>query len=223
METPSTSHITAAEFEDVYEPAEDSFLLLDALEKDMDVIRSRQPLVCVELGSGSGIIISALGKLVQSNSHCIAVDISSVACQLTKRTALANNANVDVLNMNLLASIKDHSIDLLVFNPPYVPSRLDKDCDERQLEQECVESSSDNLIRTWAGGVNGREVIDLVVEEIDRVLAPNGTFYFLLLKENKPNEIIKDLKMRKFKAEIFMERRIIGEHLVILKIVKPGL
>lgn len=91
------------------------------------------------------------------------------------------------------------------------------------MEQENVESSSDNLIRTWAGGVNGREVIDLVVEEIDRVLAPNGTFYFLLLKENKPNEIIKDLKMRKFKAEIFMERRIIGEHLVILKIVKPGL
>lgn len=106
METPSTAHITAAEFEDVYEPAEDSFLLLDALEKDMDVIRSRQPLVCVELGSGSGIIISALGKLVQSNSHCMAVDISSIACQVTKRTALANNANVDVLNMNLLAPSK---------------------------------------------------------------------------------------------------------------------
>lgn len=222
METPDTSHITAAEFDDVYEPAEDSFLLLDALEKDMDVIRAHPPMVCVELGSGSGIIISALGKLVQSNSHCIAVDISTVACDVTKRTALANNANVDVLNMNLLGSIKDHSIDLLVFNPPYVPSRHDKDCEERQLEQESVESSSDNLIRTWAGGVNGREVIDQVVEEIDRVLAPHGTFYLLLLKENKPNEIIKDLKVRKFAAEIFMERRIIGEHLVILKIVKPG-
>lgn len=223
MDTPSTSHITSAEFEDVYEPAEDSFLLLDALEKDMDQILASQPLICVELGSGSGIIISALSKLVQARSHCIAVDISPVACQVTERTAIANNVSVDVLNMSLLAAIKDHSIDLLVFNPPYVPSRVDKDCEERQLEQENVVSSSDNLIRTWAGGVNGREVIDQVVEEIDRVLAPNGTFYLLLLKENKPYEIIKDLKVRKFKAEIFMERKIIGEHLVILKIVKPGL
>lgn len=222
MDTPSTSHITAAEFEEVYEPAEDSFLLLDALEKDMEQILASRPLVCVELGSGSGIIITALSKLVHSNAHCIAVDISSMACQITKRTGLANNVGVDVLNMNLLSSIKDHSIDLLVFNPPYVPSRVDKDCDERQLEQENVVSSSDNLIRTWAGGVNGREVIDKVVEEIDRVLATNGTFYLLLLKENKPNDIIKDLKVRKFKAEIFMERKIIGEHLVILKIVKPG-
>lgn len=222
MDTPSTSHITAAEFEEVYEPAEDSFLLLDALEKDMEQILASRPLVCVELGSGSGIIITALSKLVQSSAHCIAVDISSMACQITKRTGLANNVGVDVLNMNLLSSIKDHSIDLLVFNPPYVPSRVDKDCDERQLEQENVVSSSDNLIRTWAGGVNGREVIDKVVEEIDRVLATNGTFYLLLLKENKPNDIIKDLKVRKFKAEIFMERKIIGEHLVILKIVKPG-
>uniref|UniRef100_A0A336LKF6 Methyltransferase HEMK2 n=1 Tax=Culicoides sonorensis TaxID=179676 RepID=A0A336LKF6_CULSO len=220
MDTPSTSHITSAEFEEVYEPAEDSFLLLDALEKDMNEILSKRPTICVELGSGSGIIITALSKLVCANSHCIAVDISSFACKITKRTGSANNAVVDVLNMNLLSSIKDHSIDLLVFNPPYVPSRVDTDTVERQLEQESVENSSDNLIRTWAGGVNGREVIDHVVEEIDRVLAPNGTFYLLLLKENRPDEIIKDLKCRKFKAEVFMERRIIGEQLVILKIIK---
>ncbi|XP_063705957.1 methyltransferase N6AMT1 [Culicoides brevitarsis] len=223
METPSTSHITPAEFDEVYEPSEDSFLLLDALEKDMEVIRANKPLVCAELGSGSGIIITALSKLVESNSHCIAVDISKIACGVTKRTAIANKTHVDCLNMNLLSSIKDHSVDLLVFNPPYVPSRLDKDTEERQLEQESVGASSDNLIRTWAGGVNGREVIDKVVEEIDRVLAPHGTFYLLLLKENKPNEIIGDLKKRQFRAEIFMERRIIGEHLVILKIVKAGL
>lgn len=223
METPSTSHITLAEFDDVYEPAEDSFLLLDALEKDMEVIKASKPLLCVELGSGSGIIITALSKLVGHNSLCIGVDVSKIACCVTQRTAIANKSNVDVLNMNLLGSIKDHSIDLLVFNPPYVPSRVDKETEERQLEQEKVLNSSDNLIRTWAGGVNGREVIDKVVEEIDRVLAPNGTFYLLLLKENKPNEIIGDLKKRNFHAEIFMERRIIGEHLVILKIVKADL
>jgi release factor glutamine methyltransferase len=55
--TPSLSHISKADYEHVYEPAEDTFVLLDALEADADVLKSgalggasRKPRLCVEIG-----------------------------------------------------------------------------------------------------------------------------------------------------------------------------
>ncbi|EJW72780.1 hypothetical protein WUBG_16311 [Wuchereria bancrofti] len=49
-------HITDEQKDSVYEPAEDTFLLLDALEKDREALGQLEPNVVVEIGSGSGII-----------------------------------------------------------------------------------------------------------------------------------------------------------------------
>lgn len=216
METPRFDHLSADDFENVYEPAEDTFFLLDALEKDLEFLVGRQPSVCVEVGPGSGILIAAVAKHTQA--FCIGVDISEKACKAAQLTAGANRVSVDLINANLLTCLKPNSVDLLFFNPPYVPSRIEGGS-SGELETE-IQQATKSLVQTWAGGVNGREVIDSLLLDLNRVMAPEGIVYLLLLKENKPAQVVNQMKKRGFSAEVFMERRIIGEHLFVVKFIK---
>lgn len=227
METPSYSHFTLKDYENIYEPSEDTFLLIDALEIELPFLKAKQPLICLELGSGSGIVISALSKYLNYQTHgFFAVDISKFACDATLRTRKANSVQVEILNMDLLSAFKPNSIDLLVFNPPYVPTPsnpIENNIPEQNkfydIEAENVYSSHNKmLIKTWAGGAHGCEIINRVISILPDVLAPDGIFYLLIIKENNPALIIEDLRNRGFQAVQLIDRKIRGEHLIVLKI-----
>jgi len=51
--TPDTGHLSRPEFSEVYDPAEDSFLLMDALEADRASLQVQAPTICWEIGYGS--------------------------------------------------------------------------------------------------------------------------------------------------------------------------
>jgi release factor glutamine methyltransferase len=50
MALPKLDHLTFEDFRHIYEPSDDTFLLVDALEADRRRISDARPAVCVEVG-----------------------------------------------------------------------------------------------------------------------------------------------------------------------------
>lgn len=148
---PALDHLTTSEFERIYEPSDDTYLLTDVLSAEAAEIRSRQPSLCVELGSGSGAVLAHLGSLLPQNSTALlGIDINPFAAAATRATGVANSQPIHVSVMDLLSALRPGIVDILVFNPPYVPTS----------PEELLEAGdARDLSAAWAGGVRGRQVI----------------------------------------------------------------
>lgn len=187
-----------------YEPAEDSFLLLDGIEKDLNILKACNPSLIMELGPGSGIGMSFLSILFPF-SHCLGIDINPRACAATLKTAAANKCIVEVVNGDLLTSLRPGcKADIIIFNPPYVLTG-----------QEEVARSK--LEQTWAGGINGRVVIDRVLPAVKQFLADRGYFYLIVINENGVEDIRKEMEDRGFSSAVVMYRVAGWEGLSLLR------
>ncbi|XP_050526743.1 methyltransferase N6AMT1-like isoform X1 [Daktulosphaira vitifoliae] len=212
METPDWNSNSVGD--DVYEPSEDTFLLLDALENDLNNLKKiidKGGCLVLELGSGSGVITAALKKTLGSTVQCIAVDINLQACHTTLETCSLNNVNVDVINANLLDWIfQSKSIDIIIFNPPYVRSFVN---------EGDVDGKISDIKHAWCGGpVDGADVIRRVLPQINRVLADNGVFYLLMINYNNPEKIAHFMAQEFSMAHnIIITRKVPGESLVVYK------
>ncbi len=51
LPTPSLEHFSNEDYDKVYEPAQDTFLFLDALQGELQLIKAMQPSLCLEIGS----------------------------------------------------------------------------------------------------------------------------------------------------------------------------
>jgi release factor glutamine methyltransferase len=139
--------------DNVYEPAEDSFLFAENLAvRDGDRV--------ADIGTGCGILgIVAAEKA----SEVLAIDINPWAVQCAKENARQNHVSEKMLLIqgDLLTPIrKGEEFDLILSNAPYLPS-------------EEGEGSS-WLERAWAGGISGRKMIDGFIRESAQHLRSNG-------------------------------------------------
>lgn len=168
---PNLDHFSYRDADRVYEPAEDTYLLCDALLQDIENVMSINPTIIAEVGSGSGCVITYFTNLLRNAKGrkvlAFATDLNIDALHMTQLTANNNNvrlicelddrlmrlftqAKVECVRTCFLAALEGRlhqSIDILIFNPPYVPSELE-------------ELGSSGIEAAWAGGKDGREVID---------------------------------------------------------------
>ncbi|XP_055995752.1 methyltransferase N6AMT1-like [Ostrea edulis] len=206
--TPRLSHLTSDDFSFIYEPAEDSFLLLDALEKDCERVRCVRPDICLEVGCGSGICITFLATMLKSSpSSYFCTDINYKAAEIATQTGKQNGVHILPLITDLVGGLdlrlKGH-VDILLFNPPYVVTPE-------------AEVGSRGLEAAWAGGESGRTVIDRFLPKVPDLMSQKGLFYLVVIKENKPEEIERVMYDKGFHMETVLSRQTGPELLSVLR------
>lgn len=207
FKTPILGNIGEEDFEQVYEPAEDSFLMLDALEKEDGFLQNLKPAVCVEVGSGSGICITFLSQLLEYPAVLFSTDINHRAAEMTQLTALRNGQVVETVVCNLVDALEERlkgTVDVLLFNPPYVVT-------------PSSEIACDGIAASWAGGVKGREVTDKLLPKVKSLLSSSGVFYLVAIQENDIEDIRRLMGKHGFRMTCVASRRAGRECLSVLK------
>lgn len=199
-------------WQNVYDPAEDTFLLVDSLVQEEEFIKKLDPLICLEIGCGSGYAITFLAKLVSRlgcRSVYFATDLNNKAASFARGVFSMNRVSVETVVTNLTDGVQNRlekQIDILLFNPPYVVT-----------PSEEVGKIGD-ISAAWAGGIRGREVIDQFLPLLSILLSKKGVAYVVLLKQNDPEEIQQILQQQHdISSTIVLSRRCGIEELYIVK------
>jgi release factor glutamine methyltransferase len=178
----------------VYPPAEDTLLLLDAARQEV-----RHNDRVLEVGTGSGLIAR---ELAPSARVVIATEINPHAART------ARDGGVSVVRTDLFACIRG-PFDLILFNPPYLPTQPEERLD-------------DWLEYALDGGENGRDTIARFLADAGRVLAPGGRILLLISSLTGVSEVTGLARSRGYLAEVVREQPVEDERLYVILLKKAG-
>lgn len=203
--------------EKVYEPAEDSFLLLDCLEERLPHLRRyRNPVVC-EIGAGSGVVTAFMKCHVFPHGLFLATDVNPAACLTIVETARANDEShfntVESCQMSLTSAIRRNLVDVLVFNPPYVPG-------EEVPERPATDDDDKWLDLALVGGEDGMVVTWEVLNNLGAILAPGGVAYILFCARNKPDDVAAHMRRQGWTVDVVIHRKAGWEVLSVLEFLR---
>lgn len=208
--------------EDVYEPAEDTFLMADCAVSAFSAYRESDQFnddgyFVLEVGCGSGFV-SAFLQNHFSDLHLLAVDINPAAVMCAQMNGVRSFESdmfgifekprrlrsIDTPIEDVTPAKPPLGFDLILFNPPYLPTS----------EEEKV---SGMLNYAFDGGVSGRDSIDRFLNEAGAYLKDGGFFLLLISSLTGLDEVSEEMKKKGFSVEVIGTTKVSFEELMVLK------
>jgi release factor glutamine methyltransferase len=176
--------------EEVYHPAEDTFLLLKAA---LDEAGPGDK--AIEIGCGRALISREVASKVKS---ILATDINPYAVRLAKEYGLV------AVRADLFRGI-EAEFDLVIFNPPYLPTS----------EGERIEGW---LNYALDGGSTGRDTIFRFLKDLKNHLSQRGRALLLVSSVTGLDEVKEMAKSEGFEATEVASDRYFFEQLCIIRL-----
>jgi release factor glutamine methyltransferase len=145
----------------VYQPQEDSWLLVDAMHQSA-LMPGRRVL---DLCTGSGFVAIAAAQM--GCASVTAFDICPQAVRCARTNATLAGVEVDVSEGSWMDAVERAPFDVVVANPPYVPTPPG---DDSALIGPCAGPSW-----AWNAGQDGRLILDPLCEAAPKLLCDGGT------------------------------------------------
>ena len=162
----------------VYAPAEDSFLLMDAINLDRDD-------VFLDVGCGAGLLTLGAARIAR---RVVATDISLKAARNTLRNLKRNGLEhpCSVMQSDLLGSIPPAALfSIIAFNPPYLP----------------YDGTATQMDHAFVGGAKGTEITERFIQQAVGNLQRGGSVF--VVGSSLAN--IKDLKNVMVNCDLHIE------------------
>jgi len=176
----------------VYEPAEDTFLLAD----NLDVREGDRVL---EIGTGTGLVAIRASE----KGDVTATDVNPAAVKCTQENAIINGVELTVLQGDLFDPVEGKKFDVIIFNTPYLPATGD-------------DATGDVLDLAWNGGPDGRMVIDRFLDEVPAHLKPGGRVQLVQSSLSDTEKTLQKLADMGFDASVTASERYFFEEIVLI-------
>ena len=179
--------------DNVYEPAEDSALLADVAVGEVD----REDCV-LDVGTGSGYVAATITEA--TGAHVVGSDLNPHACRQARATG------IPVVRGHLTQPFRTRTFDVVTFNPPYLPIAP-------------AEERDDWLEVALSGGASGRAIIEPFLDDVRRVLTPDGFVLLLTSTVTDVDAVARYAGDRGFGTVALRDVTYPGETLMVLKLL----
>ena len=185
-------------------PRQDTEILVEEVIKLAKKINNPKIL---DLCTGSGAIGISLAKYVE-NTKVIATDISKPALEIARKNAVLNGVknNIEFIESNLFAKLKDEKFDIIVSNPPYIETNLIK-----KLPREVQKEPKIAL----DGGKDGLDFYRKIADKAYEYLNRQG-YICLEIGYNQKINVEKVLQSKKRYINIYSKKDLCGNDRIIV-------